>query len=133
MEPACVSSCPSVALFAGEEKDVVSEAKRRAEEYAKTYEQDFIAYGTDSVSRDVGYTGWVTVAPKADAEAYGLKENPKSLTLKVRDATATFAGIGTLGVAGAVGVHFLHWLGRRKKTLSEDSKRPSVQSSSEDS
>jgi formate dehydrogenase iron-sulfur subunit len=114
MEPACVSACPSVALFAGEEEDVVAEAKQRAAHYQETFGKEFIAYGTDKVSNDVGHTGWVTVAPKDDAGHYGLKDNPSATPLNVRNATATLAGFGTLGLVGMVGVHFLHWLAKRK-------------------
>ena len=123
MEPACVTSCPSVALFAGEEEEVVTEAKQRAEDYQKTFGQEFIAYGTEKVSVDVGHTGWVTVAPKEDAEQYGLKENPTATTLNVREATSMIAGVGTLGLVGAVGVHFMHWLGKRKRDLGTDDTR----------
>jgi formate dehydrogenase iron-sulfur subunit len=123
MEPACVASCPSVALFAGEEEEVVAEAKQRAEQYHKSFGQEFIAYGTDKVSDDVGHTSWVTVAPKEDAEQYGLKENPKSTTLNVREATSVIAGVGTIGLVGAVGVHFMHWLSKRKRDLGTDEAR----------
>lgn len=128
MEPACVASCPSVALFAGEEEDVAAEAKARAEHYHKTFGQEFVTYGTEKVSEDVGKTGWVTVAPKEDAEQYGLKDNPTSPTLNVRKATSMIAGVGTIGLVGAVGVHFMHWLGKRKQDVGEkDTAQPDKQ------
>lgn len=117
MEPACVSACPSVALFAGEAEEVAEEANKRAAEYAEVYEKEFIAYGTDKLSNDVGKTGWVTIAPKEDAELYGLIDNPTATTMKVREVAAKVAGIGTIGAVGAVGAHFVHWLGKRKEAV----------------
>jgi formate dehydrogenase iron-sulfur subunit len=117
MEPVCVAACPSVALFAGEEEAVITEAKTRAADYQKFYDKEFVTYGTEAVSDDVGHTGWVTVAPRDDAEAYGLKANPKATTLKVREAAATVTGIGTVGVVGVASVHFVHWLSQRKRDV----------------
>ena len=96
---------------------MVAEAKKRADHYHKAFGQEFVAYGTEKVSEDVGHTAWVTVAPKEDAEQYGLKENPTSTTLNVRQATSMIAGVGTIGLVGAVGAHFIHWLGKRKGEL----------------
>lgn len=126
MEPACVSSCPSVALFAGEEEQVVAEAKQRATQYQSAFGKDFLTYGTEKVSDDVGHTGWVTIAPTEDAESYGLKDNPKSTTLNVRKATATVTGVGSIAVLGVVGAHFVHWLSKRRKdvTAEEGAKQP---------
>jgi len=117
MEPACVSACPSVALFAGEAEAVAAEARQRAADYAQSYGKEFVAYGTDKVSNDVGTTGWVTIAPKEDAKAYGLLDNPSATTMKVREITAQIAGIGSIGLAGAAGAHFLYWLGKRKEKV----------------
>lgn len=133
MEPACVSSCPSVALFAGEEQEVVAEANKRAEQYQEAYGQEFIAYGVDKVSEDVGHTGWVTIAPKEDAEQYGLKDNPQSTTLTVRKATAMFAGVGTIGMVGVVGAHFMHWLSKRKNDVASDESDRSTESQHKES
>jgi len=37
--------------------------------------------------------------------------------MQIREATAKVAGIGTVGLAGAAGAHFLYWLGKRKKEV----------------
>ncbi len=117
MRPACVSACPSVALFAGEQDEVIAEAQARARHYSETRGGAYLAYGAEAVSEDVGHTGWITIVPKDDAETYGCKTDPRTTPLKVRQASANLAGFGSLGMLGIVGAHFLHWLSHRRRSL----------------
>lgn len=64
LKQACVSACPTGALFSGIHEEVAAEARKRAEFYSKNTGIHFMVYGSDKINSVVGSLGWMTIAPK---------------------------------------------------------------------
>ena len=77
LKQACVSACPTGALFSGTHADVAAEARKRAEYYSKNSGIHFLVYGNDKINSVVGSLGWMTIAPVGDAVLYQLPNNPQ--------------------------------------------------------
>ena len=77
LKQACVTACPTGALFSGVRDDVVAEAYKRAEFYSKSTGISFMVYGGDKVNSVVGSLGWMTIAPVREAVHYQLPVNPQ--------------------------------------------------------
>ena len=77
LKQACVTACPTGALFSGTHAEVVAEARKRSDFYSKSTGIPYMVYGGDKINSVVGSLGWMTIAPVLDAAQYGLPENPK--------------------------------------------------------
>lgn len=115
LKQACVTACPTGALFSGPPEEVAKEAKQRAELYSKTFKTPYTVYGADKVNFYVGSLGWVTIAPVKDAEAYQLPGNPYRPWNVLRDVAKTGGSIAAAAAVIGVAAHFMDWLKKRKE------------------
>jgi formate dehydrogenase iron-sulfur subunit len=119
MKQACVEACPTGAMFSGTKEEVLAEANARAKRYSEGGDA-YTVYGASTVNSYVGSLGWVTVAPVADAVAYGLKKNPFKAAIALRDIAKTGgAVISAAAVVGTIG-HFMYWLTKRKQQIAKE-------------
>jgi formate dehydrogenase iron-sulfur subunit len=107
LEPACVKSCPTQALFFGSKEDMLFQAEHRLEDL---HERGF-AKAAIYDPQGVGGTHVVLVLPHGDRpEAYGLPRDPqvgKVLSLW-RSGVARAAGVATMFAVLVAGV--LHYM-----------------------
>lgn len=116
----CVSACPAGALVSGSEAEVIAEGEKRLGRYAERLGGEYMLYGKEAVNATVGRTGWLTLAPKALAEAYLLPENPVKRTMQARQGSKTLGTMGLAGIGAGAALHSLHWLSARKKKVREE-------------
>lgn len=119
LKQSCVTACPTGALFSGDYKDVLMEARQRAEQYTKTMGIPYTVYGGDKVNFYVGKLGWMTIAPVRDAAYYHLPDNPYRPWNIMRDVVKTGGGIVAVAAVAGVAVHFADWVKKRKEVLSK--------------
>ncbi len=118
--PACVEACPTGAMFSGPEDEVLKEANERASFYTERYGEPYVVYGAQRLNGYVGRTGWLTIVPEADLEAYGLPQDPvKSAAIMRGPLKVGGAGLAGLTALACTG-HFLYWLYNRKLEVARD-------------
>lgn len=120
LQQACVSACPTGALFSGNAKEVLAEATKRAENYSKVTGVAYTVYGGEEVNFYVGSLGWITIAPKKDAELYQLSDAPYRPWNVLRDVAKFGGGVAAVAVAAGAAVHFSGWLKKRSELLARD-------------
>lgn len=119
LTPACVEGCPTTAMFSGNADEVLAEAKKRAELYSAKTGEAYVVYGADAVNSYVGKTGWLTIAPKRDAELYALKSDPYKAAMGLRSVAKVGGGVAAAAAVAGTAAHFMYWLAARKKKIKE--------------
>jgi len=107
LEPACVKSCPTQALFFGSKEDMLFQAEHRLEDL---HERGF-ARAAVYDPKGVGGTHVVLVLPHGDRpEAYGLPRDPQvgKVLSMWRSGVARAAGVATMFAVLVAGV--LHYM-----------------------
>jgi formate dehydrogenase iron-sulfur subunit len=122
LKQACVTACPTGALFSGTREEVQKEALQRAENYTKVLGIKHAVYGGESVNFYVGKLGWMTIAPVKDSAAYLLPDNPYRPWNIMRDAAKTGGSIVAVAALAGVGYHFMNWLKKRDQVMDSSSK-----------
>lgn len=115
LKQACVTACPTGALFSGSRDEVLKEARRRAEHYNKTLDVKYTVYGGDKVNFYVGKLGWMTIVPVKDAEAYQLPDNPYRPWNVLRDVAKTGGSLAAAAAVVGVAAHFIYWMKNRNE------------------
>jgi formate dehydrogenase iron-sulfur subunit len=114
LKPACVSACPTGALFSGSTDAVAKEARARAERYTKMLGVSYTVYGDQPVNGYVGKLGWMSIAPERDAAFYDLPEDPSRPWNTLRGIVKVGGAVAAVGMVAGVTAHWLAWLARRK-------------------
>lgn len=119
LKQACVSACPTGAMFSGNADEVLIEAKKRAALYTEKSGKKHVVYGADSLNGYVGKLKWITIVEESDLAAYQLDTSPNKLHMQLRD----FAKGAGCAIAAATAVasvaHLMFWLDKRKKKIAE--------------
>ena len=120
LKPACVSACPTGAMFSGSSEAVAKEAGERAQRYSKMLGVAHTVYGDKPVNGYVGKLGWLTVAPESHAPFYALPDDPSRPWNTLREVTKVGGAVAAVGMVAGVAAHWLGWLARRKEDVAAD-------------
>ena len=114
--PACVKTCPPVALHYGPREEMLTMAKERLAVLQTRGYDKAVLYGEEELG---GLH--VIILAKYGLEAAGLPANPQiSGTVGILDVMKPVAGVGVAALAAGLGISFLSGIGYKRDTLHYD-------------